>query len=303
MRTRTKIGINRRDVAWCERSVLQGLGNCACVNVKIISARWMLLAMLPILLLVLSGSIGCSDATKRKWTYRSPSENYRNALEATNADERRDAVARIAESPQVDSENAFHVLDVVARTDPVTQIRCVAIRAFSQYDDSRPVPTLLAVLQADENSGESLPINDTIRWDAATVLVTLLEKDLLTPEQQTTARDLFLDMIDQSRERRLRLVGIEGLGYIQQPEVIMPLIRSLRAEPDFAVADAAENSLIMLTGRTCDYDPDAWEEWLARADDPFAHAGELPDIERPRGPTWWDRQKRAWRRGLKLGYE
>jgi HEAT repeat protein len=256
-----------------------------------------------LLILFLTTTTGCSDATKRKWTYRSPSTNYRNALEAENADVRRDAVARIAESRQMDSEDAFHVLDVVARTDPVTQIRCVAIRAFSRYDDARPVPTVLTVLQAGPESTDSLPNNDTIRWDAATVLVTLLEKGLLTPDQQTTARNLFLAMIDESNVRNLRLVGLEGLGYVQQQEVMRPLIRSLRAEEDFAIADAAETSLIKLTGRTFDYDPDAWEEWLEQTSDPFAHAGEMPDIQRPKGPTWWDRQKRAWRRGLKLGYE
>ncbi len=270
-------------------------------GIRILRARtWMSCLLLGFCLVSVSG---CAESTKRKWSYRSPSTNYRNALESLDADVRRDAVARIAESRNVDDEDAFHVLDAVARTDPVTQIRCIAIRAFSRYEDNRPASTLLTLLEAGPRSTETLPINDSIRWDAASVLVNLLERGLLEPGQQAAARQQLLDMIGEENPRRLRLVGLEGLGYIQQREVLPPLIRSLRAEEDFAIADEAETSLIRLTGTTHDYDPDAWEAWLARTSNPFEHAGREPEIDRPEGPSWWDRQKRAWRRGLKLGYE
>jgi hypothetical protein len=95
-------------------------------------------------------------------------------------------------------------------------------------------------------------------------------------------------------------VAIEALGECQDPRVLNPLIRVLRSN-DFALADRAEESLIQLTGTTHNYDPQAWEAWLAATQDPFARAGERPPITRPAGPSWWDQQMRAWRRGLKLG--
>ena len=64
---------------------------------------------------------------------------------------------------------------------------------------------------------------------------------------------------------------------------------------------AKEWRLIALTGVTHNYDANEWESWLASAADPFARAGQKPLTTRPAGPTWFDQQIRAWRRGLKLG--
>ncbi len=243
--------------------------------------------------------IGCSDHQKRTWRHRSPEENYRTALEADHADQRRDAVARIAESGYYRHDDAFQVLDVVARTDAAPQIRCIAVRALARYGDPRPVKPLLAILQATRDSAEALPPNDDVRWETATALAGLLRQDVVDEAARDLVRDIFIRLAERDASRNVRVVAIEALAEFQDPQVLQPLIRSLRNE-DFGIVDRAERSLIALTGETHFHDADAWETWAAATDQPFARAGQTPAVTQPSGPSWWDRQARAWRRGLKL---
>ncbi len=252
-----------------------------------------------VLLALLIALPACSDAAKRRWTYRSSEENYRLALESKETNLRRDAVVRIAESRDADGEDGFAVLDAVSRTDPVAQIRCIAIRAFAAYDDGRPARTLLAVLQATQNSKEALPPDDDVRWEAALTLYQLERRDKLDDAHRDAACALYIKLMESDPSRNVRIVATQALERFHKPEVLRPLIRSLR-DRDFAIADRAERSLIALTGVTHDYDADAWEKWVANAPDPFAHAGETPVTTRPAGPTWWDQQVRGWRRALKI---
>jgi len=257
-------------------------------------------------LLILALSLpGCSDATKRQWKPRSAEENYRLALEAEHPDDRRDAVTRIGESRHRDSEDAFHILDAVARTDPVTQIRCIAIRTLGAYKDGRPVRTLLTILRAGKDaaadgSTEALPAGDEVRWEAARALLALEQRDVLSPEERSAACDLFIQLVRSDPSRNVRIVSTQALGGFQDPQVFTPLMNALR-DPDFMIADSAERSLIALTGVTHDYDADAWAQWLSETSEPFQYAGRTPPTTRPAGPTWWDKQERAWRRALKLG--
>ena len=242
---------------------------------------------------------GCSDAKKRQWKSRPADENFRIALESKLGDERRDAVTRIAESGYVAREDAFQVLSTVARTDAVTQVRCIAIRAFGQYFDNRPIPVLLAILQAAPDSKEALPGNDDVRWDAAVALLILEKKGIATWPQHDAACSLWVKLLQVDTSRNVRMVAAEALGTCQDRKVFAPLIAALRTD-DYALADRAENALMVLTGTTQGGDADAWEHWLTTAQDPFANAGHMPPTTRPSGPSWWDKQVRAWRRGLKL---
>ena len=86
---------------------------------------------------------GCSGKSKRQWRYRSREETLAIALPTpeematSDPDRRREAVTRLAEGGDFDDEDVFAVLDAVARTDPVTQIRCIAIRGLARYEDDR----------------------------------------------------------------------------------------------------------------------------------------------------------------------
>ena len=61
----------------------------------------------------------------------------------------------------------------MARTDPIQQVRCIAIRVLGGYYDARPVRPLLQILQATADSKDALPGNDDVRWEAASTLLTL----------------------------------------------------------------------------------------------------------------------------------
>lgn len=236
-----------------------------------------------IALLLLTMLPACSDRQKRTWRIRSASENYRLALEAANPDDRRDAVASIGESGYVTSEDAFAVLDAVARTDASMYVRCVAVSAFKRYRDDRPVDALLAILQATpENKTSALPPGDDLREAAATVLADLAARGLVNDPWREPACDVFVKLAEAGAPRPARVVALRALGGFLDRRVLPPLLAALR-ERDFALADAAERSLIALTGTTHDYDPEAWEKWLANAEDPFANAGRQPPTSRPKG--------------------
>ncbi len=259
---------------------------------------------IPLILIVAAVcAAGCSGRVKRQWRYRSLDETLRLALPedlaTSDADERRGAVARLAEGKDVAREDVFHVLDAVARTDPVAQTRCIAIRGLARYYDARPVGTLLTILRATEASQNALPAGEDVRWEAVRALLALERKGALSGEPRGIARDVCIRLAEVDPSRNVRVVAIEALGTFQDRRVFQPLIRGLRDE-DFAIAERAENSLIALTGVTHAYDADTWETWLANVENPFEKAGQTPQTTRPAGPTWWDKQKRAWRRGLKL---
>lgn len=245
--------------------------------------------------------VGCSDAQKRAWKPRSAEENYRIALESQNADERRDAVARIGENSYYWQPEAFEVLDAVARTDPAEQVRCIAVRVLARYVEPRPVPTLLAILTATEPGGQAIPAGDDLRWEACRALIEFQRRGLLAEEQEDAACEAYLTL-RTDRSRNVRIASIEALGEFRDRRVLTPLISTLRSE-DFMLADTAERSLMSLTGVTHEYDADAWREWVEKTPDPFAHAGEDVATSRPAGPTWWDKQQRVWRKAMKLSVD
>jgi HEAT repeat protein len=220
-------------------------------------------------------------------------------LEAKNADQRRDAVTRIGEAGYYASENAFHVLDAVARTDPAPQVRCVAVRTLARYQDERPVATLMAILTTDGAGGQAIPANDDLRWETARAVLAFHRRGMLTAEQQKTACDVYLQLLRNDRNRNVRLTAVEALGCFKDKRVLSPLINTLRGE-DFMMADTAERSLMALTGVSHEYNADAWAKWVEQTPEPFAHAGEPVATSRPAGPTWWDKQQRVWRKALRL---
>jgi hypothetical protein len=254
-----------------------------------------------VLLVSLVCTAGCNGT--KSW-FRSTSEDYTLALpedlSTSPPDERREAVVRLAESHRVDSEATYQVLDAVARTDPLSQIRCIAIRALGQYEDDRPFATLQTILKATDESTDALPGDDDVRWEATVAMVALIQQGLLPDASRDAVRDLLIRLLDEDPSRNVKLSAIEGLGCIHDNAVFSPLIYALRSK-DFAIASQAERALIALTGVTHHCDPDAWETWVANAQTPFANAGHIPEDAIGEKPGWMENQRRKWRRFLKLG--
>jgi len=261
-------------------------------------------AAAPVLLAVCLAATGCSRQVKRQWRYRSLDLAMQTALPEdlsdSNPDDRRQAVARLAESGDYAREDVFHVLDAVARTDPMPQIRCIAIRGLGRYKDDRPIGTMLAILQASKPGDKALPADEDVRWEVLHALLELDQRSVLGASQQAIARDLAIRMAEFDPSRNVRITATELLGCFKDRAVLSPLIRLLR-DKDFAIAERAELSLIALTGTTHDFDADAWETWVANTPDPFARAGQTPQTTRPAPPSWFEKQERAIRRALKLG--
>lgn len=245
---------------------------------------------------------GCTGG--KGFRFHSTDEDYALALPedlgTSQPDERREAVVRLAESHRFDSESTYPVLDAVARTDPVPQIRCIAIRALGQYEDDRPFKTFVTILQATDESGDALPGNDDVRWDATAAMLALMKQGLLSESSRNAVRDLLIRLLDKDPSRNVRLSAIDGLGCIHDHAVFSPLIYALRSK-DYAMASQSERALIALTGVTHHCDPDAWETWLANAEDPFANAGHMPEGAIGEKPGWMEDQQRKWRKFLKLG--
>ncbi len=259
---------------------------------------WFYSSCLLTLLLVANFS-GCSEADKRRWKPRSAEQNFTTALEAKSADQRRDAVTRIGESSYYASENAFQVLDAAARTDPATQVRCVAIRILGRYKDERPVKPLWTILTTTGPGGQAIPPDDDVRWEATEALSALQQRGLLSADQQNAACEMYIQMMRSDRSRNVRITATRALGSFKDRRVLTPLINALR-DQDFMIADTAERSLMALTGTTHDYDADAWTKWLEQTTEPFANAGKPVTTSQPAGASWWDKQRRVWRKAIKL---
>jgi len=224
------------------------------------------------LLLILLSSLGCDGrphtAEREKWRVFSPEQNYEIALKAENADARRRAVGRIGRSRQAASEDAFAVLDAVARTDPNDQTRCVAIRVLMGYDDPRPVTTMLAILDPKPDRPEALPASPPVRWDATAALVEFQARGLIGDDRSREALDVLLRLALHDGNRDVKRTAVVGLGSFRDVRAVRALIAALR-DKDYGIAHEAAKSLRALTGRDYQLDADGWESWLNAASDPF----------------------------------
>jgi len=249
-------------------------------------------AALVIALLVAATLTGCSQSGGAKWyrfERRKSSNEYVNmALESASPDERRRGVIGLAEGPDATSDWAVKVFDTIARTDTDAMVRCAAVRALRPTADDRRVPLLLRLLRsADEPFDDMRSASAPVRWSAARLLFIVVHDQAFTEERQSDIVKTLLDRLDRERDHNVRLTMIDTLGFFAEEPVASALI-DVMVDQDFAVKHAAELALASLTGVTHGHDPDAWRQWLARTQDPFEHAGEMPEALQAQGdkPRW-----------------
>lgn len=211
---------------------------------------------------------GASAEFRESFKRYTPEQNYDIALHDQNADARRRAINRIAESGHAGDDDAFRVLDVAARTDPNAQVRCAAILAFKNYWHSRPVDTLLAILNPKAHPNESAAAPPPVRWDATAALSRFVEAAMIPTDRQKEVLDVLVAMLLYDPYRDVRMAAARGLGSIPDRRALRALIASLRHK-DFGIAYEARDSLVRLTGQGYQYDADAWEAWLNSTADPF----------------------------------
>lgn len=236
---------------------------------------------------------GCqSDGGERRWYQRKPGGEQlaARALEGHTADERRQNVIALAESRDAGADWAIKTFDSIARTDVDATVRSAAIGGLAQSADSRSVPTLIKITEAiDADGADVKKAAPVVRWDAIRLLARIVDRHTYEESQRPEIVRCMMDRAAGDGDRNVRMTAIDTLAYFAEPQIPGRLVECLEVD-DFAVRNAAENSLIALTGATNQHDADAWRTWLAAHPDPFAEAGRSPpDLENRKTAerSWW----------------
>jgi hypothetical protein len=222
--------------------------------------------------------IGCSSSRHGAW-FKKPKTSQEwldMALEAKNADERREGVVGLSQSRDGKSDWAMKVYDTIARTDTDPMVRCAAIRAMSAWAGSQQIPTALKLLHATATP-DVRPAPGPVRWEAAKMLLAIAREGGYEPSQREEIVKTLLDRIARDQDRLVRLTVIDAVAYFPQNPVPAALVDVMETEDDFALQHAAERSLIVLTGTTHHHDAEAWRKWLAETENPYEHGGEMPE--------------------------
>ena len=232
-------------------------------------------------------SSGCSKSSKR-WFSTKSSQTYVNmALDSESPDERREGVNGLANSKDANTEWAVKVYDTIARTDKNPAVRSAAVQALGNAGQPSTLPTILKILRSPpETFPDVKPATSPIRWDAAKVLNTWVGGHVCSKDQEQEVLSLLLNLVTKEPDRNVRLVYVEMLGSFPQREVLQSLI-DLLGDEDFAIVRASEKSLIALTGTTHQHNAQQWRDWLAQTQNPFAHAGEIPEGAEPKSKSNW----------------
>lgn len=232
-------------------------------------------------------SSGCSKSTKR-WFSTKSSQTYVNmALDSESPDERREGVNGLANSKDANAEWAVKVYDTIARTDKNTSVRSAAVQALGAAGQPQTLPTIIKLMKSPpETYPDVKPAPSSLRWDAAKVLNTWVGGHVCSKEQDQEILALLLDRVRKEPDRNVRLVYIEILSLYPERPVPETLI-DLLSDDDFAIVRASEKSLIALTGTTHHQNAQQWRDWLAQTQNPFAHAGEIPEGAEPKSKSNW----------------
>jgi len=230
----------------------------------------------------------------------SPKQQMMQALTDPDADHRREAVVALSRSDELTRDWALDGLDIVARLDESPQVRCVAIRALARTGLPRVMPGLLMILNHRDFRGRVRTPSAPVRVDATRALADLLGLCVATSQPATRpatihdSLETFCRLLLNDPHRDVRQSAAVALGDLPDRRSLEALIAALTDE-DFGVVYRAEQSLIALTGRTFEHDPDAWRDWIEATPDPFARRGQIPPGLIPPSPGRWQ----AFRRNLR----
>lgn len=241
---------------------------------------------------------GCSKGQTSGWfaSSRSGKKFVDQALEAPTPDERRKGVQGLAKSRDRNADWAIQIYETIARTDTDMMVRCAAMRALAQSPMPARVPLAIKVLESQRQKSDDVkPAEGSLRYEAARLLLEISRIQAYEEAQRDTLVLALMDAAQKDPDREVRLTAIEALGCYAQRPVPDTLISVMAENDDYAVQSAAEKSLIILTGVTCDEDAKKWRQWLESTKDPFERMGQTPDELRPENqpkPKWrrWDWQ-------------
>jgi len=229
-------------------------------------------------LIAVAAMAGCIDKKiKLSLTPPSPRESLVSALKNDDPDRRYQALSRLSKSKAIHEDWAIKGLVLIAQTDPVAQVRALAVRTFGPIADNRVVRQTVTSL-ADRD--------DRVRTEAAWVLRQIPYEVIEKAGQADTAKTALLKTLADDHSVDVRINSAIALAGFSDRKVLSALITALR-DPDFAVAYHAEKSLVCLTGRTFRGSAPAWIRWLRATEAPFEHAGKTPpELVRRKQHPW-----------------
>jgi len=216
------------------------------------------------------------------------------ALTSDAPDERRTGVERLADSRDAATPWAIEIYTTMAREDVDDMVRQTALRALDKHDTDaaqRLSAELMAAYSSstpvrETKEGAARPTGPVLRRAAGRILLRHARTNTLATELNIAPT--LCGALKNERDHQTRIILIDTAGYVTDRSILDALIEAMRRD-DFAEKRAAEDALVRLTGVTHRYDADAWQNWLAGRNQPFARAGELtPTSEASKKGAWWN---------------
>lgn len=231
----------------------------------------------------------CTPAGREKWRNQTDRRSSKQLLQAAlhdpRADERRRAVNLLADGSAGKAAETVAAFDEIARRDADAMVRAAAARALGRCAGAQCVPTLVKLLDsADRAMDDTRPAPAAVRWEAALLLQRFSAGQEVESGQREAVLTSLLGRLERDADRNVRLTVVATLQHYPDKRTLPPVIHAMRTR-DFALQLRAEDTLHELTGQSHDLDPDAWEQWLARASNPFAAASSRPAVRE----SWWSR--------------
>lgn len=250
--------------------------------------RWTLLAgtLLSCLPLLAGCSSDKADKSFKAFVFRpTPGRAVLFALQEENPDTRRRYLRTIIKRKELTHDWCVKSLDVIARTDADSQVRCLAIRALAKGGRPEGAETALSILNPKLTTKPVRLGEDEVRFDCLSLLEQYLQAGKVPAGQMDAVREAVTRAAADETNPQARMVAVRSLRHFPGKESLAILVNTLR-ENNFGLMFEAEMSLRSLTGRVGDYEADHWQAWLSQSEDPFAGRSAYIQMIRTRDTFW-----------------
>ncbi len=181
-------------------------------------------------------------------------------------DERREALQAIAKDRRaLKEESVVELFCLVARSDEDALVRGAAVRGLARMEGRNVLETLAHVVTNDKDH--------YVRADAVRAL-----GGCVSPEGMAAVAGVLKSDSDVD----VRIAAAETLRQFRDKTAAEALAETV-ADRDIAVARTAWESLRYMTGQDLPRQGQAWTEYLASAEQPFARYGKAPGL--PKGKS------------------
>lgn len=215
---------------------------------------------------VLAGGCGGRSADQRikEWLTPTPTVVQVGRLRSDQADERREAVQAVAADRDARNDpSVVKIFCILARSDADPLVRSAAARGLANMESDEVVPTLSDVAATDRSS--------YVRGDAVASLGRQAKPECMTPLVRSARGDPSEDV---------RSAAVEALRQFKDVAAAKVLVAAL-SDPSLGVSLKAWESLRYMTGQNLPRQAQAWDDFLASTEEPFAIYGQPPPM--PKG--------------------